>query len=210
MIPVFLKGAVMGFSIAAPVGPIGVLCIQRTLSRGMINGFISGLGAATADGFYGMVAAVGLSSLSSILINAQIPLRGCGGAFLVYLGIKAFRSGPHEVAAVESDSESGMLFKAYLSTFALTITNPMTIITFTAIFTGLGVGSSIGGIAKASAMALGFFCGSSAWWLVLSSISGFLRTKVKSTMMPIINKASGIVIILFGLLSIVSLLFRPS
>lgn len=205
MIPIFLKGAIMGFSIAAPVGPIGVLCIQRTLSRGMLSGFVSGLGAATADGFYGMIAAVGLSSISSILISGQALLRGGGGAFLVYLGIKAFRSGSSRVKVPESGSASGTLLRAYLSTFALTITNPMTIITFTAIFTGLGIGSSIGGIARASAMAFGFFCGSAAWWLVLSGISGFLRTKVKDAMMPVINKVSGTVIIAFGLLAIILL-----
>lgn len=206
MIFIFLKGALMGFSIAAPVGPIGVLCIRRTLSHGMLNGLVSGLGAATADGCYGMIAAAGLTSLSSLLIHSQVPLKIAGGAFLLYLGIRTFLSRPTSANSLDERPQPGELLKAYSSIFALTITNPMTIISFTAIFAGLGIGSSAGSMVGAMMMVAGVFCGSAAWWLILSGSFGLVRSRVSEGMMLWVNRVSGVVISTFGVLAIASLL----
>jgi len=134
-----LRGIIIRFSIAAPVGPIGVLCIRRTLAEGRVYGLISGLGAATADAIYGCVAGFGLTFISSFLISQQIWLRLIGGGFLCLLGIRIFLSEPAKQAA--STKGNGFL-SAYASTFLLTATNPMTILSFAAIFAGLGVGST--------------------------------------------------------------------
>jgi threonine/homoserine/homoserine lactone efflux protein len=131
-----LGGIILGFSIAAPVGPIGVLCIRRTLAEGRASGLVSGLGAATADAIYGCVAGFGLTFISSFLVNQQRWLHLVGGAFLCYLGIRTFLARPADQAALAQGSG---LIGAYGSTFLLTLTNPMTILSFTAVFAALGV-----------------------------------------------------------------------
>ncbi len=204
MIFLFLKGALMGFSIAAPVGPIGVLCIRRTLSHGMLNGLVSGLGAATADGCYGIIAAAGLTTLSSLLVDNQVLLRVAGGAFLLYLGVKTLLSKPSTESSGDNRPQPGDLLKAYSSIFALTITNPMTIISFTAIFAGLGIGSSAGSMGGAVIMVTGVVCGSAAWWLILSGTFGLVRSKVNQGMMLWVNRVSGVVISTFGVLALIS------
>src|SRR5881409_981452 len=133
----FVRGVAIGFSIAAPVGPIGVLCIRRTLAEGRLCGFASGLGAATADAVYGCVAGFGLTAVSNLLVSQQTWLRLIGGLFLCYLGVKSFFAGPAQTAAAP---KSGALAGAYASTFLLTLTNPMTILSFAAVFAGLGLG----------------------------------------------------------------------
>jgi threonine/homoserine/homoserine lactone efflux protein len=135
----FLKGLLLGFSIAAPVGPIGLLCIQRTIANGRRSGLVTGLGAATADGLYGAVAAFGLTTISGFLVGQQIWLRLIGGLFLLYLGSRTFLSKSAERAA---SSIHKNLFRDYASTVFLTITNPMTILSFAAVFAGLGLAST--------------------------------------------------------------------
>src|SRR5690242_13032805 len=132
----WLRGLLLGFSIAAPVGPIGVLCIRRTLADGRVVGFVSGLGAATADAFYGAVAGFGLTVISALLIEQRFWLRLIGGGFLLYLGVRTVLARPAERAA--SAGGKG-LAGAYGSTLFLTLTNPLTILSFAAIFAGLGV-----------------------------------------------------------------------
>ena len=160
-----LRGLVIGLSIAAPVGPIGVLCIRRTLTKGRVSGLVSGLGAATADAFYGCVAGFGLTFVSDLIVGQQGWLRLVGGAFLCYLGLKTFLSRPAEGGA--STRESGLL-GTYASTFFLTLTNPMTLLSFAAVFAGLGVGSAGGNYVSAGVLVLGVFIGSALWWLLLS------------------------------------------
>src|SRR5688572_27162990 len=133
----FLRGVVIGCSIAAPVGPIGVLCIRRTLADGRRYGFASGLGAATADAVYGCVAGFGLTAVSDLLVSQQTWLRLIGGLFLCYLGAKSFFARP---AASLAAPKGGALAGAYVSTMLLTLTNPMTILSFAAVFAGLGLG----------------------------------------------------------------------
>jgi threonine/homoserine/homoserine lactone efflux protein len=197
-----LRGIIIGFSIAAPVGPIGVLCIRRTLASGRASGFISGLGAATADAIYGCIAGFGLTFISSILIDQQIWLRVIGGVFLCYLGFKVFSSKPGENSV--STQENG-LSGAYFSTLFLTITNPITILSFGAIFAGLGLAGTGGNYANAGVLVLGVFTGSALWWLIISFGISMFRAKLNSYSLQWINRISGVIIIAFGLLALLSL-----
>src|SRR3990172_8990998 len=134
---IFLKGLLLGFSIAAPVGPIGVLCIRRTLAEGRTAGFASGLGAATADALYGSIAGFGLTIVSSFLIDQSHWLQLAGGIFLLYLGIKTFLAKSKETIETGSPLEKSRgIIGNYASTFLLTLTNPLTILSFIAIFAG--------------------------------------------------------------------------
>lgn len=190
-----LRGLAIGFSIAAPVGPIGVLCIRRTLANGRWVGFVSGVGAATADALYGSIAAFGLTALSNILVNQQIWLRLVGGVFLVLLGVRTFVSKPAETPP--SGASAGLL-GAYASTLLLTLTNPLTILSFAAIFAGLGAAGSEAGTATAGLLVLGVFLGSAAWWLTLSSSVALLRHRTSPRLLHWVNRVSGAVLGGFG------------
>lgn len=190
-----LKGLVIGFSIAAPVGPIGVLCIKRTLTNGRMSGLVSGLGAATADALYGSIAGFGLTLISAFLLDQQTWIRLVGGAFLCYLGLKTFISKPAEQ---DVRAHGGNLISAYLSTFVLTLTNPLTILSFAAIFAGLGLGATHGDFASAGILVSGVFLGSAAWWLLLSGGVSLLRQRFDQQVMAWVNRASGVIILGFG------------
>ncbi len=200
--PLFLRGLVIGFSIAAPVGPIGVLCIRRTLANGRLSGLVTGLGAATADGMYGCVAGFGLTFISSILVNQQMWLRLFGGLFLCYLGIRTLLSKPAGQGA--KVKETGLL-GSYASTFLLTVTNPMTILSFAAIFAGLGLASTSTSYASAIILVLGVFLGSATWWLLLSGGVGLFRDKFNTRAMLWVNRISGVVITTFGMIALAGL-----
>jgi len=190
-----LKGMIIGFSIAAPVGPIGVLCIRRTLAEGRAYGLVSGLGAATADAFYGTIAALGLTLISSFLIDQANWLRLIGGAYLCYLGLKTFRSKPAERAA---EAKGRGLLGAYTSTLFLTLTNPLTIFAFAAIFAGVGAEAAAGNTLGALNVVLGVFLGSAAWWLILVTLTSLFRSRLTTGGLVWVNRVSGIVILGFG------------
>lgn len=197
----FLKGLVLGFSIAAPVGPIGVLCIRRTLAGGTLRGFVTGLGTATADALYGLVAALGLTAAAAFLVDHQVFLRLGGGLFLCYLGWSAFRAPPSSLA---SASLNGSLLGDYASAFVLTLANPLTILSFAAVFAGVGVGGEHDS-RGAALVVLGVFAGSLLWWLILSGTTGFLRAEIGPSRLVWVNRLSGAVIIAFGLACLLSL-----
>ncbi|GAB4500177.1 MAG: LysE family transporter [Anaerolineales bacterium] len=194
----FLRAFIIGISIAAPVGPIGVLCIRRTLANGRAAGFVSGMGAASADMVYGTIAAFGLTIVTSLLVENAFWLRVIGGLFLLYLGIKTFLEKPSEKPA---QAVQGSLMSMYISTFFLTITNPMTILAFAAIFAGTMLGRTAG---SPFIMVAGIFAGSAAWWLGLSFGVGILRDRLTQTHMAWINRISGGIIIVFGLHALLS------
>jgi threonine/homoserine/homoserine lactone efflux protein len=191
----FLKGVGIGFSIAAPVGAIGILCIRRTLRDGLWTGFFSGLGAATADAAYACIAALGLGAVSGFLAGHQAPIRIVGGAFIAYLGVRAYRSQPD--APAQAVPAMRML-AAYGSTFVLTLTNPSTIVSFTLVFAALGLGTR-GGPGPASAMVLGVFLGSAIWWLLLSSGVSLLRSRVDFRWMKAVNRITGVLLFALGI-----------
>jgi threonine/homoserine/homoserine lactone efflux protein len=200
-----LRGLVIGFSIAAPVGPIGVLCMRRTLAQGRLFGFASGLGAATADAVYGCVAGFGLTAVSDLLVRQQSWLRLIGGLFLCWLGVKNFLAKPaREAAARSRDAWTG----AYLSTLVLTITNPMTILSFAAVFAGLGLGNGATDYAGAASLVSGVFLGSTAWWLLLSGGVGVFRERLNDQHLSWVNRISGTIIAGFGLACLLNFAIR--
>ena len=200
----FARGLAIGFAIAAPVGAIGLLCIRRTLAYGRLTGFVSGLGAATADAFYGAVAALGLTAVSATLIAHQDAARLVGGVFLLYLGLRTAMAQPVEETKSASGSVRG-LAAAYGSTLALTLTNPTTILSFVAVFAGLGLGTTASDRGSAALMVCGVFLGSALWWLVLSGAIGFFRRALTPERLRWVNRVSGAMLIGFGVLSLLSL-----
>lgn len=211
-IQAFVRGLVIGFSIAAPVGPIGILCIRRTVANGKASGLLSGLGAATADAFYGVLAVLGLSFLTAFLVNQQDWLRLLGGLFLCYLGIRTFFDKP---AAVERNlaggtpvqNQSGRYFRArlydYASTFFLTLTNPLTILSFTAIFAGIGLARPDDTLFSRLLVVVGVFLGSTFWWFLLTSLAGLFRERFLTIHNLLwINRLSGLIITGFGLFAL--------
>jgi threonine/homoserine/homoserine lactone efflux protein len=196
-----LKGAVIGFSLAAPVGPIGLLCIRRSLAEGRVVGLVTGLGAATADASYGAIAAFGLTAVSTFLVAQKMWLGLFGGVFLCYLGVRAFTAAPASTAA-QADRGGG-LAPAYASTFVLTLTNPMTILSFIPVFAGLGLGFAPDARSAASVVA-GVFVGSALWWLLLSNGVALFRHRVGDRWMRSVNRVSGAMIFAFGLYALAS------
>jgi len=195
----FLQGLLLGFSIAAPVGPIGVLCIRRSLAEGFRSGLVTGLGAATADAAYGAVAAFGLTAVSGFLVRQRHWLGLAGGVFLCYLGARTILSKPAEASA--SDRGEGGGTGEYLSTLVLTLTNPMTILSFVAMFAGCGVGSG-SGYGAAVAVVFGVFAGSALWWVILSGGVTLLRARVGQTWLRAVNWISGTIIFAFGVFAL--------
>jgi threonine/homoserine/homoserine lactone efflux protein len=195
MSPLF-KGLFFGFSIAVPVGPIGLLCLRRSLNEGRLCGLVSGLGAATADAIYGLLVAFGLTVVTDFLLRYKLYLQAGGSLFLLYLGFRLFRAQP-PTAEVRAAAVPN-LRAAYLSTLALTLANPMTVLAFLGIFTGLGVTSAPGGLG-AFALVLGVFLGSAIWWVLLSFTASALGRHLEQGGLRTLNLASGLIISAFGL-----------
>lgn len=197
----FLRGAVLGFTIAAAVGPISLLVIRRTLAEGRLVGLVSGLGVATADGTYGAIAAFGLTALTDLLVDGRRVLGLVGGAFLLWLAWRTFRAVPAEAATAGAVGRRGGLPGAYLSTLGLTLTNPVTILSFAALFVGLGVTS--GSAAGAALLTAGVFAGSAAWWVVLIGVVGALRSRVTPAGLRRVNVVSGLLIGAFAIVALI-------
>jgi threonine/homoserine/homoserine lactone efflux protein len=208
-LPFLFKGLVLGLSIAAPVGPIGVLCIRRSIADGPRVGFICGLGAAVADMVYALVGGFALAIVAPLLARGRFGMAAVGGAFLVYLGVRTFLAKPPVTAAVAPRGTPGV--GAFLSTFVLTLANPMTILSFAAVFAGAGL-SAAGGLRflDTGLLVLGVFAGSAAWWLFLSAVAGKLRSHVGPAAMRAINRASGVALTVFGLYVLGDLLVTPA
>jgi threonine/homoserine/homoserine lactone efflux protein len=194
-----VQGFVLGFTIAAAVGPISLLVIHRTLAKGRVLGLVSGLGVATADATYGAIAAFGLTALSDVLVDWRRGLGIVGGMFLLWLAWRTLRAIPRDAVAEPSTGRQG-LAAAYLSTLGLTLANPMTILSFAALFVGLGVRG--GTTAGAAMMTIGVFGGSAAWWVFLTSAVGGLRARVTPRLVRRINVVSGLLIGGFALVAI--------
>ena len=196
-----IKGLLIGLSIAAPVGPIGLLCIRRSLEQGRIAGLVTGLGAATADAAYGGIAGFGLTAISGFLLAHVSLLHLAGGVALCWLGARTFRSTP---ARREAQVTAGSLWSAYFSTLLLTLANPATILSFVAVFAAFGLMTSPSYPAAATLVA-GVFVGSGLWWLFLSSSVAHMRHRVSDDWMQGINRLSGGLIVAFGLYALSTL-----
>ena len=195
-----VRGFTLGFIIAAGVGPISLLVIRRTLAEGRAVGLASGLGVATADATYGGIAAFGLSAISDLLVGGGRLLGLVGGLFLLWLAWNAIRARPGTEASVTE--RRGGLAGAYLSILGLTLANPMTILSFGALFAGSGLTGSNPG--ESALITLGVFAGSSAWWVVLTTAIALLRTRVTARWLRAINIVSGVTIGFLAILSIVA------
>ncbi|HUH82991.1 MAG TPA: LysE family transporter [Stellaceae bacterium] len=189
-----IKGAIVGVVIALPLGPVGVLCVRRTLVEGPSYGFVSGLGAATADSLFGVIAGFGLTIVRDFLLGYQDWLGVGGGLFLLVVGIRALTRPPEAELGPVGDEA---LFAAYVSTFALTITNPITILAFAAIFAQIGV-SNGSGYLDTGLLVIGVFLGSLVWWLGLSFGIASLHRRLGSFNLAWLNRISGAVLALSG------------
>lgn len=202
------KGGLAGFIIAAPVGPVGVLCVHRTLSRGRADGLVCGLGAAIADALYGCVAAFGLSLIADWLTAHETAFRLVGGAFLLVMAIRMLRQRPAGNAENASPVDhAGGLIRGFFSTFFLTATNPITIVAFLGIFAFFGIGSRGLDQEMAMMLVLGVFVGSSVWWLSLAAMAGAFRKQLAEGGLTAVNRMSGVLLLAFGLYGIGSVLW---
>jgi threonine/homoserine/homoserine lactone efflux protein len=200
MILLFLKGLMIGLAIAAPVGPIGILCIQRSLHDGFKIGFMTGMGAALADGTYGLMAGFGLTAISTLLMTHQFWIHLIGGLFLLYLGVKIFLTHPKDRSIGSFDKSSGQVLG---TTYLLTLTNPTTILSFIAVFAGVGLGTTNPSFIDAVILVLGITLGSAIWWFLLSGgVAYILHHRLIPTLMQWINRISGTIILCFGTLAL--------
>lgn len=198
--PLFLKAMLVGLSIAAPVGPIGLLTIQRTLQFGLPVGLATGLGAAAADACYGAVGAYGVRALIDALQAARLPLAAAGGALLLWMAWSTWRSAPAERAATVGDGAAPTgpgLAAAFGGTFVLTLSNPATIVSFIAVFGMLAAQG--GAVASPAWMVAGVLLGSALWWLLLTGSVGLLRARVDAAWQRRINRVSALVLAAFAL-----------
>jgi threonine/homoserine/homoserine lactone efflux protein len=198
----FFKGIIIGFLMAVPIGPIGIMCIRKTLTEGRGRGFIIGLGAATADMLYGCIAAFGLTVISNVLISQRIWMRLAGGALLLFLGARTFLAVP---ADPKFKIRSKGILGSYLSTVFLTLTNPLTIFAYIAVFAVFGLGTTIGFFA-ATALVVGVFTGSGLWFFSLSSGVTLFRAKLDVIGLRWVNRIAGILIVVSGMAAIASVL----
>ena len=189
----------LGFAVAAAVGPISLLTIRRTLVHGQLYGLVSGMGVALADATYAGIAAFGLTAVTSVLVGGRVVLGVVGGVVLIWLGYRTFVARP---SAAASDAARPGLAAAFASIYALTMTNPMTILSFAALFAALGL--SGGAVDDAIALTLGVLIGSALWWVVLTTVVGRLRARVTPGALVWVNRASGALILAFGMIAIVA------
>jgi putative LysE/RhtB family amino acid efflux pump len=204
--PFLAKGLLLGFSIAAPVGPIGVLCFRRALEQGFWPAVAGGLGTAAADAAYAAVAAFGITAVSALLLDFQRTLAILGGAALLWLGVRASLSRP-----VDRPAEAGErgLASMFAATFLLTLANPSTILSFAAVFAGLGLVGAMSGGAAAGVLTLGVFAGSMLWWMLLAGTVSALRKRVSRATIVWVNRASGLLLGAFGVYVLAGAFFAP-
>ena len=199
------KGLILGFSIAAPVGPIGLLTIRRTLTDGFRMGIATGLGAATADATYGLVAAFGLTAVTSILISNASAIRLVGGLMLLAIGLRGVIQSRRTTTPAEAlPGKRSTSLGAYLQTIGLTLTNPLTIISFAGMFAGLGITGGQDDLASAIGVVVGVGAGSAAWWFLLCGITTRLRHRLPANAIAVINLASSLIIAGFGVAALVA------
>jgi threonine/homoserine/homoserine lactone efflux protein len=198
----FLKGLIIGFGMAVPIGPVGILCIRKTLVGGHLRGLIIGLGAATADSIFGSIAAFGLTFVSDVIASQHFWLRLVGGGILLFLGIRTFRAKRKD--PVVPYENKGML-GSYLSAFLLVLTNPVTIFAFVAVFAAFGLGHKLF-VVSACILVIGVFTGSGLWFLILSYVATTFRKKLDSDGLRWVNRIAGVLIILSGAAALVSLI----
>ena len=192
----FIKGLIVGFCLAAPVGPIAAICVQRTISKRWLSGILSGMGAAAADAVYGAIAAFGATIISEFLITEHEWLQKVGGVILLVLGARLLLMRPVER---QNGTQNRGLAGDFLSTFVLTLTNPMTFVAFAAIFATMGIGAVHGRPMLTIELVGGVFVGSAAWWVILCAGAFALRRHFDFKKLVLVNRATGVFVIAVGL-----------
>jgi threonine/homoserine/homoserine lactone efflux protein len=207
----FAGGIVIGLIVAVPIGPVNLICVRRTLAYGNLNGFLSGLGAALGDGVFAAVSAFGLTAIAQLIEGYSIPLKLVGGLALIGFGVHTFTS---EVPTLREganarDDGSASLVGAVISTFALTVTNPATLVGFTALFAGLGalIGDEVD-YADAAEVVSGVFTGSALWWLTLSLVVGIFHQRIEPRTMRNLNHGFGVVVTLIGIVVLLDMAWQ--
>lgn len=200
-----IKGMIIGFSASAPLGPIGILCVQKTINKGRISGYVSGLGAAMADIIYAIISGFGLTIISNFIIQQQLYLRICGGIVLLYLGIKIFLTNPG--IQIRKQSKEKNFFSDFISIFLLTISNPITLFVFAGVFAGFGLVNADIDYKLVTELVFGVFLGAAIWWIILVTLIDMFRSRIRLRRLLWINKTSGVIIVLFGIAAIISLFY---
>jgi threonine/homoserine/homoserine lactone efflux protein len=207
----FVAGMIIGFLVAAPIGPVNLICIRRTLAYGPLNGFFSGLGGAAGDGVFAAISAFGLTAISHVIQGYATPLKLVGGILLIAFGIHNFRAevtDPRGCPINLREKGSSTLWGAIASTFALTITNPATLIGFAAVFTGIGtLAEGQATFFAAAVTVLGVITGSASWWFAVTTITGVFHHHIDEGVMHRINHISGVIVTFFGVLVLSDIFF---
>ena len=203
-----LSGVVMGLVAAVPVGPVNIICIRRTFAFGPLNGFLSGLGAALGDGLFAVIVGLGLTWIAQLIEGYAALIELGSGLAMVVFGIKTFLDS-HEPQLEEdrdNDKAGASLLGAIASTFALTVTNPATLIAFTVMMGGLGgLAGGPGSFIDAGFVVGGVVGGSAVWWLALTTIIGLFHARIDAKRVMLINRVSGVLVAIFGLAVLVNL-----
>ncbi|MGO1120293.1 LysE family translocator [Rhodovibrionaceae bacterium A322] len=236
MLSLFFQSMGIGFMVALPLGPIGLLCIERTLARGLATGLATGLGVALADGTYGLVVALGFASLAQFLQSQTLLISLVGGLGLAFLGLRGFLGASGKATAASGGGKGGSLLGAFLSVYLLTLANPSTILSFLAIFAALGIGTADPGFVASTAtsaapsataadgtatgladlgsslsdgllVVVGIVCGSLLWWIVLTGFVSWLRHKLSPGVILWLNRLAGLILVAFGLFFVLRALF---
>lgn len=199
----FIKGLIVGFLASIPLGPVGVLCIQRTINKGRFSGIISGMGAATVDSFFALVAALGLTYIINFIEEQHFFIQLIGGGVLIFLGIKIFTTNPVKQIR-RHRRKKNKLIEDYFSVLFLTLSNPLAVFLFVAAFAGIGMVTSKDSSLKSSLIIAGVFAGAMGWWAILTFFIDLFRKRFRLKQLWWINKIAGIVIIVFGVAAMLS------
>ena len=202
-----LKGIIVGFLASIPLGPVGVLCIQRTINKGRTSGVISGMGAATVDSFYALVAAFGLTYIINFIVEQQFYIELIGGGVLIFLGANIFNTNPIRQIR-RHRRKKNRLIEDYFSVFLLTLSNPLALFLFVAAFAGMGMVDSDNSSFKSSFIILGVFIGAMIWWFALTFFINLVRKKFRLKQLWWINKIAGLIIVIFGAAAMVYVFFK--
>jgi threonine/homoserine/homoserine lactone efflux protein len=205
-IELFWKGFIVGLMVSIPLGPIGVLCIQRTLNKGRRSGFFSGLGAAAADTIFAIIAGFGITFIISFIREQQLYFQIIGGIIVIFLGIHIFYTNPVRQLRMQRMNRN-KLSQDFFTVFLLTITNPMAVFFFLAMFAGINIGDESLSLFDMSNLVLGVFSGAAAWWFTLSAIVNLLRHRFRLKIIWWMNKVAGVIIFLLGIAAILSIWF---
>ncbi|MBU8892685.1 MAG: LysE family translocator [Bacteroidales bacterium] len=202
-----LKGLIVGFLASIPLGPVGVLCIQRTINKGRFSGLFSGMGAATVDAFFALVAALGLTYIINFIEEQHFYIQLIGGVILIILGSRIFNTNPIKQIR-KHRRKKNKLIEDFFSVLFLTLSNPLAIFLFIAAFAGIGMVTSKDSSLKSSLIVLGVFIGAMLWWFTLTFLVDLFRKHFRLKQLWWINKIAGIIIIVFGVAAMLAVFLK--